>query len=80
VLAGEEGRAAGGAALFAVVVKEADTLLRDTIDVGGLIAHQAVAVGTDVADADVITKDDEDVGLLLLRLRLENGSRGEGKR
>ena len=52
--------------LLAVVVEEADALLGDAVDVGRLVAHQAVAVGADVADADVVAEDDEDVGLILL--------------
>ena len=64
VLAGEERRAAGGAALLAVVVQEANAFLGDAVDVGRLVAHQAVAVGADVGDADVVAEDDEDVRFL----------------
>ena len=64
VLAGEERRAAGGARLLAVVVEEAHALLGDAVDVGRLVAHQAVAVGADVGDADVVAEDDEDVRLV----------------
>ena len=37
--------------------------LRDAIDVRRLVAHQPVAVGADVGDADVVAPDDEDVRL-----------------
>ena len=62
VLAGEERRATGGARLLAVVVQEPEALLGDAVDVGRFIAHQPVAVATDVGDADVVAEDDEDVG------------------
>ena len=82
VLAGEERRAAGGAGLLAVVVQEAEAFLGDAVDVGRLVAHQAVAVGADVGDADVVAEDDEDVRLFLGldeagRGRLDSG-RGQG--
>ena len=50
--------------LLAVVVQEADALVGDAVDVGRLVAHQAVAVGADVGDADVVAEDDEDVRLV----------------
>ena len=68
VLAGEERRAAGGAGLLAVVVEEADALFGDAVDVGRLVAHQAVAVGADVGDADVVAEDDQDVRFVSRRL------------
>ena len=40
--------------------------LRDAVDVGRFVAHQAVAVGADIGDADVVAPDDEDVRLLCL--------------
>ena len=60
--------------LLAVVVEEADALLGDAIDVGRLVAHQAVAVGADVGDADVVAEDDEDVGF---PARLRRGRPGD---
>ncbi len=63
VLAGEERRAAGRAGLLAVVVLEFDAFLGDAVDVRGLVAHQAIGVGADVGDADVVAPDDEDVRL-----------------
>jgi hypothetical protein len=62
VLPGDEGGAAGGAALLAVGIGEAHALVGDAVDVGRAIAHQAVAVAAQVGDADVITPDDENVG------------------
>ena len=61
VLPGDEGGAAGGAALLAVRVGEAHPLVGDAVDVGGAIAHQPVAVAAQVGDADVVAPDDEDV-------------------
>ncbi len=85
VLAGEESGAARGARLLAVVVLELDAFAGDAIDVRRFVAHQAVGVGTDIRDADVIAPDDEDVrlpagrrGLLHLRLRhLDRRDRAE---
>ena len=62
-LAADEGGAAGGAALLGVVVNEAATLLSNPVDVGGLVPHQTVAVATEIALADVIAPEDENVGL-----------------
>ena len=61
-LAGNEGSTTSGAALFGVVVNEATTLLSHTVNVGGLIAHQAIAVAAQIALADVVTPEDENVG------------------
>ena len=72
VLAGEKRRAAGGAGLLAIVLEETNALLADAVDVRRFVAHQAVAVGADVSDADVVAPDDEDVWFLRLR---EDGSR-----
>ena len=62
-LAGDEGGAAGGAALLAVPVGEQRALLGDAVDVGRPVAHHAVVVGADVELADVVAPDDEDVRL-----------------
>jgi hypothetical protein len=75
-LAGDEGGAAGGAGLLAVVVGEDCALVGDAVDVGRAIAHHAAVVGADVPVADVVAHDDEDVGLLLWLLR----RRGRGQR
>ena len=63
VLSGDERRPAGRAALLAVVVGEADTFGCDAVDVGSPISHQPIAVATQIADPDVVTPDDQDVGL-----------------
>src|SRR5690606_38539319 len=71
-LAGDEGSAAGGAALLAVRVREAHPLVRDAIDVGRTVAHQSVAVAAQVRDPDVVPPDHEDVRLrapVVVRLR-----------
>ena len=44
--------------------------LRDAVDVGRFVAHQAVAVAAEIGDADVVAEDDEDVRLLAARRRL----------
>jgi len=38
----------------------------DAVNVGRVEPHHAVAVGADVPHPDVVTHDDEDIGLLLL--------------
>ena len=68
-LTGDEGGAAGGAALLAVPVGEQRAFFGDAIDVRGLVTHHALVVGADVPVADVVAPDDEDVGLLGRRLR-----------
>ena len=35
----------------------------DAIDARRLVAHQAVRVGADIRDADIVAPDDEDIGL-----------------
>ena len=64
VLAGDEGGAAGGAALLAVVVGEGDALVGDAVDVGGSVAHLAAAEVADVPHADVVAPEDQDVRFL----------------
>ena len=63
VLAGDEGGAAGGAALLAVEVGEADALVGEAVDVRRLVAHHAAVVAAEVPEADVVPPQDEDVGL-----------------
>ena len=64
VLAGDEGGAAGGAALLGVVVGEGDAFVADAVDVGRAIAHLAAAVVADVPPADVVAPENENVGFL----------------
>ena len=63
VLPEHERGAASGAGLLRVVVGEEDPLVRDAIDVRGAAAHHAAVIRADVADADVVAPDDEDVRL-----------------
>jgi hypothetical protein len=65
-LASEERRAPGSTALLAVVVGEDRTFPGDAIDVRRRVANHAAAIGTHIEDADVVTEDDQDVGLFLL--------------
>ena len=48
-----------------VVVRELHPLARDAVDVGCGIAHQPLGVRAEVADADVVAPDHDDVGLTL---------------
>ncbi len=64
-LPGDEGRPAGGAALLAVGIGEFYAFVGDAINIGGAVAHQAVAVAAQVGDADVIAPDDEDIWFFL---------------
>src|SRR5262245_19353303 len=68
VLAGDERGSPGRAALLAVAVGEAHTLLRDAVDIGRAIPHQPVAIATEVGDADVVPPDDDDIWFLLFLL------------
>ena len=61
-LTGDKGRPTGGAALLGVIVDELAALLGDPVDVGRLIPHQSIAVAAEVALADVVAPEDEDVG------------------
>src|SRR6185295_9870864 len=65
-LPGDEGGAAGGAGLPAVVVGENRAFAGDAVDVWRSVTHHATVVPADVQIADVIAHDDEDVrrGLL----------------
>ena len=63
-LAGDERRAARGAALLPVRVGEAHPLVRDPVDVGRAVSHQPIAVAAQVRDPDVVAPDHEDVRLV----------------
>ena len=62
-LAGDERGAPGGAGLLRVMVGEDRAFLRDAVDIRRAVAHHAAVVGADIPQPDVITEDDEDVGL-----------------
>ena len=66
--AGEEGVAPGRAALLGVVVHEDRAFIADAIDVGRFPDHQAAVVDARLHPADVVTHDEEDVGLSALLL------------
>ena len=68
VLAEDERGTTGGAALLRVGVGEHRAFFGDAVDVGRLVTHDAVVVGADVMDADVVAPDDEDVGFGGLRV------------
>lgn len=56
VLAEDERGTAGGAALLRIRVGEECTFAGEAIDVGRLVAHDAVVVSADVVHADVVTQ------------------------
>ena len=62
-LAGDERGAARRAALLGIDVGEHHPFAGDAVDIGRLVAHQAARVSADVGLADVVTPDDDDVGL-----------------
>ncbi len=63
-LTGDERRAAGSAALLAVIIGEHHALTGDTVDVGCPVAPQPHGVGADVGLANVIAPDNQDVGFI----------------
>src|SRR5260221_14392985 len=65
--AGEEGVAPRRAALLGVVSHENRTLITDAINVGSFPDHEAAVIDARLHNADVITHDEEDIGLLLRR-------------
>ncbi len=67
VLAEDEGRPPGGAALLGVPVGEERPFLCHGVDVGRLVAHHPLVVGADVPVADVVAPDDQDVGFVFCR-------------
>jgi hypothetical protein len=66
VHAGEEGIAAGGAALHGDVVHEDRAFLSDLVDVRRLADHQSAMIDARLHPADVIAHDEKDVGFLWL--------------
>ena len=86
-LAEDEGGTPGGAALLAISVREDRALPGDTVDVGRAVTHHPHRVGTDLGYADIVAKDNENIGPLAgrgrrrrpLRLRLGH-ERSAGKR
>ena len=66
VLAGDERRPPGCAALLRVVVGERHAFLGEAVNVGRAVAHQPLGEGTDVGLPDIITEDDENVWRLRL--------------
>ena len=63
VLTSNERRTPGGTARVRVVIGEQHALLGDAIDVRR-VAHHAVRVGADVPHADVVAKNNKDIGFL----------------
>jgi hypothetical protein len=63
--AGEEGVAAGSAALHGDIVHEDRTLLSNPVDVGRFPHHQAAMVDSRLHKANVVAHDEENVGLFI---------------
>src|SRR4051794_8794932 len=63
VLSADEAGAPGGAALLRIIIGEGHAFFGDAVDVGGAIPHSAAAKMADVPYADVVSPQDEDVGL-----------------
>src|SRR5260370_23735932 len=63
-LAGEESSSSCGTALLRVPAEEHRTFFADAIDVGRLVAHVTAVAEAGVIPTDVVTHDDQDVGLL----------------
>ncbi len=66
ILPRDEGRATGGAARVGILVREKDAVLGNAVDVR-CPAHHAVRVSANVPHADVVAKNDEDVGFPVRR-------------
>ena len=65
-LPGDEGGASRRARLLAVAIGEHHAFLGDAVDVGRLVAHEAVRIAAQIRDADIVAPDDEDVRLFSL--------------
>ena len=65
--AADECGATGRTALLRVVVGEAHAFLGDAVNVRRLVAHHAAVIVANVPGTNIVTPDDEDVRLLLLR-------------
>src|SRR5689334_4934082 len=63
MLAGDKRRSSGRAALLGIDIGETHAFLGDAVYIGRAVAHQPVAVATDVGQADIIAPDHDDVRL-----------------
>ena len=61
--ADEEGVAARGAALHGDIIHEDGAFVADAVDVGRFADHEAAMVDARLHPADVVTHDEQDVGL-----------------
>ena len=75
MLAKNEGGSPCGAGLLRVGVGEERPFLGEAVDIGRLIAHDAVVVGADVVNADIVSVDEEDVRHVSLLLRSKRRGR-----
>src|ERR1700757_793968 len=69
MLAGDKRRSSGRAALLGIDIGETHAFLGDAVYIGRAVAHQPVAVATDVGQADIIAPDHDDVRLVCSRSR-----------
>ncbi len=75
-LTGNERGAPGRAALLGVGVGEPHAFVGDAVDVGRLVAHQAIRVGADIGLTDVVAPDDHDVRFLRCHILYPSVERG----
>ena len=81
--ASEEGVAPSRAALLGVVGHELGALSPNSVDVGRFANHQTLMVDARLHPADVVSHDEQDVGLVRLclrRCRARRDERGGGHR
>src|SRR5262249_2862711 len=63
MLTSEKRGAPGRTRLLTVVMEELDTLATDAVNIRSFVTHQALGIGAQVRNADVVAPDYEDVGL-----------------
>lgn len=78
-LTGDKTSSSGCATLLTIPVGEKCTLFCNAIDVGSLVAHHPLVVGTHIPVTNVIAPKDKDIGFLFLLLCRRN-VRGSNQR
>ena len=77
-LPGNEGGSACSTTLFGVIVGKHHAFTGKAVNVGSLVPHDTMRIGADVAPADVIAPDNDDVRLLALGVGLRRKRDGGG--
>ena len=75
-LAGDKGGAAGGTALFGIIVGKNDAFVGDAVDVRRPVTHHPFRISADIGLANVVAPDNDDVGFGVRRLRGERRRAG----